>query len=108
MFRQAYPISYVVGNQDKVEEERRVLYVALTRAKDELIVTRHCASTNGGYTSWAYADRSRDEEKPETYFFNSIPEDLFINKVHPHRSSFIRDAYAPKASDSFSVGIRID
>ena len=49
---QAYPISYVVGNQDKVEEERRVLYVALTRAKDELIVTRHCASTNGGYTSW--------------------------------------------------------
>ena len=31
---QAYPLSYVVGNPDKVEEERRVLYVALTRAKD--------------------------------------------------------------------------
>ena len=106
---QAYPLAYVVGNPDKVEEERRVLYVALTRAKDELIVTRHCASTNGGYTSWAYANRSRDAEKPETYFFNSLPEDLFIDNVHQHPASFSgADAYAPKAGNNFSVGIRID
>jgi DNA helicase-2/ATP-dependent DNA helicase PcrA len=106
---QAYPLSYVVGNQEKVEEERRVLYVALTRAKNELIVTRHCASTNGGYTSWAYADRSSEEEKPETYFFNSLPENLFINNVHHHPSSFSgADAYAPKVRNNVSVGIRID
>jgi DNA helicase-2/ATP-dependent DNA helicase PcrA len=79
---QAYPLPYVVGNPEKVEEERRVLYVALTRAKDELIVTRHCSSLVGGYTSWAYADHSREEERPETYFFNSVPEDLFIESVH--------------------------
>ena len=106
---QAYPLSYVVGDPEKVEEERRVLYVALTRAKDELIVTRHCSSMNGGFTSWAYSDHSHAEEKPETYFLNSVPENLFINNVHQHLSSFIgADAYAPKANNNFSVGIRID
>src|SRR6516164_1625239 len=101
---QAYPLSYVVGDPEKVEEERRVLYVALTRAKDELIVTRHCASMNGGYTSWAYADRSSEEERPEIYFFNSLPENLFINKVHHHPSSFSgADADAPKARNNVSV-----
>jgi len=93
---QEYPISYVIGNPDKVEEERRVLYVALTRAKDELMVTRHCSSTNGGYTSWAYADRSREDEKPETYFFNSLPENLFINHLHQQPYSFTEGADAPK------------
>jgi DNA helicase-2/ATP-dependent DNA helicase PcrA len=106
---QAYPLSYVVGNPDKVEEERRVLYVALTRAKDELIVTRHCSSSNGGYTSWAYADRSLEEGKPETYFLNSLPENLFVENVHRHSSPFIVvDAYAPEASNKFAVGIKID
>jgi len=106
---QAYPLSYVVGNPDKVEEERRVLYVALTRAKDELIVTRHCPSANGGYTSWSYTDRSPEQEKPETYFFNSLPEDIFIKNLHQHPSSFTgADACAPNANDNFSVGIRID
>ena len=83
--------------------------MALTRAKDELIVTRHCPSANGGYTSWSYADRSPEQEKPETYFFNSLPEGILINNLHQLLSSFIRaDAYAPNANDNFSVGIRID
>ena len=34
---QAYPSSYAIGHFDQTEEERRVLCVALTRAKDELI-----------------------------------------------------------------------
>jgi DNA helicase-2/ATP-dependent DNA helicase PcrA len=107
---QAYPLSYVIGNPDKVEEERRVLYVALTRAKDELIVTRHCSSANGGYTSWAHADRSNEAEKPETYFFNSLPKDLFVENVHQDpSSSFIgADPYAFELSHKFSVGIKID
>jgi DNA helicase II / ATP-dependent DNA helicase PcrA len=105
---QAYPLSYVVGNPEKVEEERRVLYVALTRAKDELIVTRHCSSATGGYTSWAYSDRSLEEEKPETYFFNAVPEDLFLENVHQHRDFIAADAHAPEVSNKFDVGIRID
>ena len=36
----SFPSVRSIGDDDKVEEERRVLYVALTRAQDELILTR--------------------------------------------------------------------
>jgi len=36
----SYPLLRSLGKIDEVEEERRVLYVALTRAQDELILTR--------------------------------------------------------------------
>ncbi len=35
-----YPYSYSLDDLDSIEEERRILYVAMTRAKDELILTR--------------------------------------------------------------------
>ena len=35
-----YPHIRSVGVQEQEEEERRILYVAITRAKDELIMTR--------------------------------------------------------------------
>ena len=104
---QSYPLSYVLGNADKVEEERRVLYVALTRAKDELIVTRHCFMGYGGFTSWARTEDSRQEEGPETYFLNSIPDNLFVQQVHGH-PAFRFESDAPEASTDFHVGIRID
>ena len=36
----SFPTAYAMEKTDEVEEERRVLYVALTRAQDELILTR--------------------------------------------------------------------
>ncbi len=36
----SFPSVRAIGNDDEIEEERRVLYVALTRAQDELILTR--------------------------------------------------------------------
>lgn len=36
----SFPSLYSLDNTDEVEEERRVLYVALTRAQDELILSR--------------------------------------------------------------------
>jgi DNA helicase II / ATP-dependent DNA helicase PcrA len=35
-----YPHMRSMGSEDEMEEERRILYVAITRAKDELILTR--------------------------------------------------------------------
>jgi DNA helicase II / ATP-dependent DNA helicase PcrA len=106
---EAYPLSHAVGHPDKVEEERRVLYVALTRAKDELIVTRHCSSANGGYTPWAYSDRSDKEENAETYFFNSLPEDILLDNVHYTSSSAftVIDPFVPEQV-KFDIGIKID
>ncbi|MCA9105280.1 MAG: ATP-dependent helicase [Planctomycetales bacterium] len=39
-----YPYSKSVGDAKAEEEERRILYVAITRAKDELLLTRTLAS----------------------------------------------------------------
>lgn len=35
-----FPISRALGNDDEMEEERRLMYVALTRAKERLMLTR--------------------------------------------------------------------
>lgn len=43
----SFPSSYAIENTDEVEEERRVLYVAMTRAQDELILTRRAYGGNG-------------------------------------------------------------
>ena len=65
----AYPSTRNIGNEEEVEEERRVLYVALTRAKNELIVTRQ------GYVLWA--KETNPEKEPTPYFLNAIPDGLF-------------------------------
>ena len=104
---QAFPTSFAIGNADKVDEERRVLYVALTRVKNELIITRHCPSGNGGFSLWAWTDDSPQEEKPETYFLNSLPDNLLVEQVHQQSYPVFRNG-APEASGDFHVGITID
>ncbi len=69
----AYP-STRSDTPDKVEEDRRVLYVALTRAKDELFVTRHGPFEENG----EHADHHIDE----AYFFRNMP-----GSVLPHEKS---------------------
>jgi len=54
----SYPIAYAADSDDDVEEERRVLYVALTRAQDELILTRH------NYVTWASQKESSHIDDP--------------------------------------------
>lgn len=74
-----YPSARAVGSPEGVEEERRVLYVALTRAKDELIITRHRpygvesprAETNLDQGSVAGA-----------YFLNDLPDNLVCEEFH--------------------------
>ena len=66
----AYPSRYAT-NENEVEEERRVLYVAVTRAIDELIVTRR------SFSAWGQ-DR---EKRGESYFLNAMPDNLFEQDV---------------------------
>ena len=67
-----------MGDLDAVEEERRVLYVAMTRAMDNLIVTRR------EFSQWVVPgeDDQETEAAIETYFFNDLPDDLFEETVH--------------------------
>jgi len=69
----AYPAQRSMGSEQSIEEERRVLYVALTRAQDELIITRTtisdpCAAkfyANGGSSGIA-----------NSYFLNGLPRNI--------------------------------
>jgi DNA helicase-2/ATP-dependent DNA helicase PcrA len=65
-----YPHIRSVGNEDDEEEERRILYVAMTRAMNELILTR--SESQSSY-SYSYGDAS------ETYFLSTMPYKLTDN-----------------------------
>lgn len=63
-----YPHTRSQGNEADEEEERRVLFVALTRAKDTMIISR----------TRRIAPWMRSDDQPgETYFFNDVPDGLF-------------------------------
>jgi DNA helicase-2/ATP-dependent DNA helicase PcrA len=62
-----YPHIRSLGAEDEEEEERRILYVAMTRAKNELILTR-----SEGRISFAYSY----EDAAEAYFLADVPDNL--------------------------------
>lgn len=66
-----YPHTRSCGDDDAREEERRVLYVALTRAIDELILTRRHFSTFGSGNS---------QNENNFYLLNDLPANL-VNHV---------------------------
>lgn len=98
----AYPSQYAYGKDDEVEEERRVLYVALTRAKNELIVTRQ------GYRLWAARNtkpEDANEEKEDTsYFFNALPIGMFDERIE-QKSQWQESRQAPALTQPVHVGI---
>lgn len=73
----AFPPSRSLGKVDEVEEERRVLNVAVTRAMDELIVTRN-GFRQWANESWGHGNTGTDG----AYFFNDLPKGLFDEHVH--------------------------
>ena len=64
----AFPSEKAMRDTTHIEEERRVLYVALTRAQDELIVTRR----NGNH----YPANVEGENAETAYFLKTLPGDL--------------------------------
>ena len=65
----SYPTPRAIENgEEAIEEERRCLYVALTRAKDELYVYRNIHSI--------HVDESSEDDAEKLYFFNSLPDEL--------------------------------
>lgn len=75
----AYPSTFSIGNFDEIEEDRRVLYVAMTRAKNELIVTRQGSAW--GSTSAVEKRKESIELAGEAYFLNNIKPGIFDEPV---------------------------
>ncbi|MEH6406922.1 MAG: ATP-dependent helicase [Leeuwenhoekiella sp.] len=65
-----YPSSWNLGKEEKSEEDRRVLYVALTRAKNELIITRDTNSIS------TVSNGKNGDGKLSNYFLEKLPESL--------------------------------
>ena len=68
-----YPHMRAQDSFEEVEEERRVLYVAMTRAKDELILTRQNQNT------WASSRIDSRGRTIESYFLSAVPKELLSN-----------------------------
>lgn len=67
----AYPHLRSLGDQDAEEEERRVLYVALTRAQNELIITRAGDDNRTLFHGGSYV-----HAQGSPYFLEYIPGEL--------------------------------
>lgn len=67
----SYPSSYSISSIENIEEERRVLYVALTRAKRKLYITRNMNST---FVNNNFIDENYTES--DLYFLHNIKKDL--------------------------------
>lgn len=93
----SYPPIYSIGDLDDIEEERRVLYVALTRARNELIVSRKSFNTwagddrrpSGGASELvegAPQTKSSADQLLESYFLNDVSSELIAEQVHGWQS----------------------
>ncbi|MDM1020720.1 ATP-dependent helicase [Acinetobacter sp. VNK23] len=96
-----YPHARAQGDFDDVEEERRVLYVALTRAENELILTKQ------NLNLWSHDQYDELGRKIESYFLNDLPQDLVDIRIHRD----IPCAYAQTSrsrSTAINLGFGID
>ena len=69
-----YPHVRSFGELESEEEERRILYVAMTRAKNELFITRS-TDYRSGY--WVVNSPTEGEE----YFLADVPQNLVAHKI---------------------------
>ena len=96
------PSAKSMGSKDNIEEERRVLYVALTRTKDELIITRR------GYVTHAVnpSVSAGEQDAATAYFFNNLPANLVDEDIIAPKDW--QSGYVPVPGTMPKVGIIFD
>ena len=80
-----YPHARCLGDEDEEEEERRVLYVAITRARDELIMTRSASAKGEYYLTLA------DNAAGSAYLLQDVPDNLAVREVMDSNSMDLDD-----------------
>ncbi len=86
------PHSRSFDEPEQMEEERRLFYVGITRAKDKLYLLR--AITRGG--------RGMAEETYPSRFIDDIPEALLVGKTRTGRSTLSRGSFGSSSASSNS------
>lgn len=95
-----YPTTRAVKEgTDTIEEERRCLYVAMTRARDRLILYRNMRSLH------AVSSDTADD----AYFLNNLPAELFTFKiVSDSRGSGFGRYKGPKVDEDIAADFNFD
>ncbi|MGE5280242.1 MAG: ATP-dependent helicase [Deltaproteobacteria bacterium] len=90
------PVSYALDNEEALEEERRLLYVAVTRAKRHLHISMHNEGRNGGLSTFnrlsRFLSEARVMEKLEAQaaWFDEAPETDAYATVRAGREDLYR------------------
>ena len=85
-----FPSANSLNSIDEIEEERRVLYVALTRPMNELIITRKFDSI---YANEKKVKDGEETTKSEVYFLNSLPAELVNQEGINQHSTRVLDSF---------------
>ena len=98
-----YPHARAQGDFDDVEEERRVLYVALTRAENELILTKQ------NLNLWSHDQYDDLGRKIESYFLNDLPQHLVDVQIHRDiPRAYGQSNHSPSTAINLGFGIDFD
>ena len=98
-----YPHARAQGDFNDVEEERRVLYVALTRAENELILTKQ------NLNLWSQDQYDELGRKIESYFLNDLPQHLVDVQIHRQiPQSFGQSQTRYRVANNLGFGIDFD
>ena len=95
----AFPSSWSLDNFDAIEEDRRVLYVALTRAKNRLILTRNTSSISAVHHRTLPSRAGEKTSEVASYFLEGLPENLVEQKTVAHQFGNVQDAETPNTID---------
>lgn len=93
------------GEASEIEEERRLCYVAITRAQEKVFLTR----------AWRRTIYGRDSYNPESRFITEIPADYIQGRPlkkkegvgTPGQAQSDR-SFAPKAGGTFALGDKVE
>ncbi|WP_417857599.1 ATP-dependent helicase [Xanthomarina gelatinilytica] len=92
-----YPSAWNLDDEERTEEDRRVLYVALTRAKNELYISRDTNSINTVNTQPSTHPNSK-------YFLEALPDRLVEQTINPYSLIKPKDINRPNKID-LSLGM---
>jgi DNA helicase II / ATP-dependent DNA helicase PcrA len=98
----AFPSTISIGNIDEIEEDRRILYVALTRAKNELIITRKLESIHAE-NRITTTESSPNENNAgaftveEQYFLNGLPDEIAEQGIIETQRREVKDLDKPNS-----------
>ncbi len=84
------PLSRSIENKDELEEERRLFYVGITRAKERLLLSAASQRSRFGYRTWSEPSR----------FLGEIPPDLIEGTVRIAREDYLVEDDDLKKRDS--------